>query len=377
MGRSRNQPLFFKSIISLVIMLNMGKLTVVQPLKNSYSNSLRNAVCKISNHSKLNSLNHRKFCTWSLQSTAPGAENEKKVAKRKTSILSRTAKPKPAAPVSNEDSFIVDSNPNKKMNKADQDEMISEYEKSVSRIPTSIKAAKIKAEKEVLPTVKATIPSPFIETIPKKEINTNTEHTNEESELENSQLTTHVTNMAFNSLDVSENTKRAIAEVMKYQNMTQVQVQSIPEIIKGVDAFVKARTGTGKTLAFLIPAIEVLITEKSRFTKAVRSSVRAEGGGGSVNVAPMILVLSPTRELALQIAGEAKSLSTFHRFNVITLVGGTNIESDKRAINKDGGVDIVVATPGQYLFLIYSILYLFSSGSFRISMEIDFVTHGL
>jgi hypothetical protein len=315
MGRSTNQPLFFKVIISLVIMLNMGKLNVVQSLKNSYSNSIRNGVCKFSSYSKLNSLNHRKFTTFSLQSTAPDAGNEKKVAKRKASILSKTAKPKPAAPVSNEDSFIVDSNSNKKMNKEDQDEMISEYEKSVSRIPTSIKAAKIKAEKEAVPTVKAAIPSAaaaFIETAP-KEINTNAEYTNEDSELENSQLTTHVTNMAFNSLDVSENTKRAIAEVMKYQNMTSVQVQSVPEIIKGVDAFVKARTGTGKTLAFLIPAIEVLITEKSRFTKAVRSSVRAEGGGGSVNVAPMILVLSPTRELALQIAGEAKSLSTFHR----------------------------------------------------------------
>lgn len=346
MGRSTNQPLFFKVIISLVIMLNMGKLNVVQSFKNAYSNGIRNGVCKFSSQSKLNSLNQRKFTSSSLQSTAADAENEKKVAaKRKASILSRTAKPKPAAPASDEKSFIVDSNPKKKLNKEDQDDMIAEYTKSVSRIPTSIKAAKLKAEREVSP-IAAAIPSAAAAFIETKSSNTNSVYSNEEAELENSQLTTHVTEMAFNSLDVSENTKRAIAEVMKYQNMTQVQVQSIPEIIKGVDAFVKARTGTGKTLAFLIPAIEVLITEKTRFTKAVRSSVRAEGGGGSVNVAPMILVLSPTRELALQIAGEAKSLSTFHRFNIITLVGGTNIESDKRAINKDGGVDIIVATPG-------------------------------
>jgi superfamily II DNA/RNA helicase len=70
-------------------------------------------------------------------------------------------------------------------------------------------------------------------------------------------LTTSVTTLAFASLDVSANTKKALSEVMKYQYTTPVQSESIPEILQGKDVFVKARTGTGKTLAFLIPAIEV------------------------------------------------------------------------------------------------------------------------
>ena len=71
-------------------------------------------------------------------------------------------------------------------------------------------------------------------------------------------LTTSVTTLAFASLDVSVNTKKALSEVMKYQYTTPVQSESIPEILQGKDVFVKARTGTGKTLAFLIPAIEVI-----------------------------------------------------------------------------------------------------------------------
>ena len=103
--------------------------------------------------------------------------------------------------------------------------------------------------------------------------------------------------------------------------MTQVQAESIPEIIKGNDVFVKAKTGTGKTLAFLIPAIEVLIDEMVKHTKNQRASARADGVGSSSNVAPMILVLSPTRELALQITAEAKVLCAYHKLTCVTLVG--------------------------------------------------------
>lgn len=75
--------------------------------------------------------------------------------------------------------------------------------------------------------------------------------------------------------------------------MTQVQHDSLPEILKGHDVLVKAKTGTGKTVGFLVPAIEVLIKERAR--------VAARGNGGH---APKILILSPTRELAQQIAAE-------------------------------------------------------------------------
>ena len=106
-------------------------------------------------------------------------------------------------------------------------------------------------------------------------------------------------------------------------------------------------TGTGKTLAFLIPAIEVLIREKARHSKGDRAAARE---GSVAGPAPLVLVLSPTRELALQIAAEAKQLCTFHKLGVVTLVGGTNVDTDRRALNRpSGGVDIVVASPGRIL----------------------------
>lgn len=148
----------------------------------------------------------------------------------------------------------------------------------------------------------------------------------------------HVTNVAFDSLHVCENTKKAIATVMKYQFMTPVQQQSIPVVLDGKDVFVKAKTGTGKTLAFLIPAIEVLIRDRARYTDTTNNNKQES---------PLILVMSPTRELASQISEEAKQLCFYHKFRIVTLFGGTNMNSDVKKINQ--GTDIIVATPGRLL----------------------------
>lgn len=74
--------------------------------------------------------------------------------------------------------------------------------------------------------------------------------------------------------------------------MTLVQHASLPEILKGHDALVKAKTGTGKTVGFLVPAVEILLKE------------RAANRGPQ----PRILILSPTRELAQQISTEVSEL---------------------------------------------------------------------
>lgn len=154
----------------------------------------------------------------------------------------------------------------------------------------------------------------------------------------------------FSSLAISANTKRAITEVMKYASMTPVQAAAIPMVLQGNDIVVKAKTGTGKTVAFLVPAIDVLIKERAHHEKNSRSLDRnGQTGNLPTLPRPIILVLSPTRELALQIAEEARSLCTFHGFNVVTLVGGTNAGSDTRALSKPGFVDIVVGTPGRVL----------------------------
>jgi ATP-dependent RNA helicase MSS116 len=155
------------------------------------------------------------------------------------------------------------------------------------------------------------------------------------------------TTLDFSTLQISENTKRALSTVMKFTSMTRVQAEAIPEVLKGNDVFVKSKTGTGKTLAFLIPGIEMLLKELQRHAKDERAAGRGDSSVPS-NASPLLLVLSPTRELAMQIAEEAKTLLTFHRLNVLTLVGGVDVSRDVRALTSKP-FDIIVATPGRLL----------------------------
>ena len=136
-----------------------------------------------------------------------------------------------------------------------------------------------------------------------------------------------------------------------YRYMTQVQHESLPQILKGFDVLVKAKTGTGKTLGFLVPSIEILIKERNKVMLANRASVREQGAGAGNHPQARILVLSPTRELAQQIVQEATNLCTHHKIGTVLLVGGTNMNSDVRALNRigEGHNDIIVATPGRML----------------------------
>lgn len=111
--------------------------------------------------------------------------------------------------------------------------------------------------------------------------------------------------------------------------MTSVQQSSLTYILKGVDCLAKAKTGTGKTLGFLIPTVEAILT------------IKQEGNPVCA------LVISPTRELASQIASEAAALTTFHNMNIVCVVGGTNIKSDINKLKKR--VDILIGTPGRLI----------------------------
>jgi ATP-dependent RNA helicase MSS116 len=145
-----------------------------------------------------------------------------------------------------------------------------------------------------------------------------------------STMKAYASSTKFSSLPIGAETRRALAEVLRYEFCTEVQAQTLPPILSGVDCLAKAKTGTGKTLAFLIPSIEVV--RKARATKP------ADG--------IMALILSPTRELASQIAAEAESLITFlPDLKIRVVFGGTNINADKKAIA--GRVDFLVATPGR------------------------------
>jgi ATP-dependent RNA helicase DDX18/HAS1 len=134
----------------------------------------------------------------------------------------------------------------------------------------------------------------------------------------------------FSALPLTEATQKAIAE-MGYEIMTKVQAKSIPYLLGGKDLIGAAQTGSGKTLAFLIPIIEVL--RKAKF--------HTRNGTGA-------LILSPTRELAMQTYGVCKELLTDSSALTYGLImGGANRKTEAERLRK--GVNIVIATPGRLL----------------------------
>jgi ATP-dependent RNA helicase MSS116 len=123
---------------------------------------------------------------------------------------------------------------------------------------------------------------------------------------------------------------KTITEDLKFDHMMPVQAATLHDLLADrIDCLAQAKTGTGKTIAFLLPAIQTMINKR-----------RSAGSGVS------LLVISPTRELALQIAKEAKSLlQRFPQYKVGVAIGGTNKSTEERVIL--GGCDILVATPGR------------------------------
>jgi ATP-dependent RNA helicase MSS116, mitochondrial len=129
---------------------------------------------------------------------------------------------------------------------------------------------------------------------------------------------------------------RAIREAFKFDRLSKVQAETLPLLAGGGDVFAKAKTGGGKTLAFLIPAIARLV------------ATRAVGRSNAIG----IVIVSPTRELALQILAEAQTLVSFFTpaLRVQAVIGGTNIRSEQNRLAAGSNVcaaDILVATPGR------------------------------
>ncbi|KAG9444333.1 hypothetical protein H6P81_015673 [Aristolochia fimbriata] len=133
----------------------------------------------------------------------------------------------------------------------------------------------------------------------------------------------------FSNLKVSELTMKAIRE-MGFVNMTQIQARSIPPLLEGQDVLGAARTGAGKTLAFLVPAIELLYN--IQFT--------ARNGTG-------VVVICPTRELAIQTHAVAKDLLKYHSQTLGLVIGGAARRGEAERLVK--GVNLLVATPGRLL----------------------------
>ncbi|HYF59275.1 MAG TPA: DEAD/DEAH box helicase [Burkholderiaceae bacterium] len=133
---------------------------------------------------------------------------------------------------------------------------------------------------------------------------------------------------AFAALGLSEPMLRTLAR-LGHETPTPVQREAIPALIEGHDLLVSAETGSGKTGAFLLPAID-------------RLAASPEGRRG----APRVLVLAPTRELALQVE-QAALLYGRHlrRMRTVSLIGGAPFGPQLRRLSE--GVDLVVATPGR------------------------------
>lgn len=140
--------------------------------------------------------------------------------------------------------------------------------------------------------------------------------------------------MTFKELMISEPILKAL-DTKNYLNPTPIQEQAIPVVLKGRDLLGIAQTGTGKTAAFAIPIIQ-------KIDEAIDSGKSKKG--------VKALILTPTRELAIQIADCVNEYSTYTKVRHTVVFGGVNQRTQVDKLRQ--GVDILIATPGRLLDLI-------------------------
>lgn len=167
--------------------------------------------------------------------------------------------------------------------------------------------------------------------------------------------------MTFNELNIAEPILRAICE-KGYDEPTPIQEQAIPVVFRGKDIFGIAQTGTGKTAAFAIPILQELWEEKSRSRNADRTQVDAEPSAaeeslprrkdrrgrshGKDGYRPIrALILTPTRELAMQIDECFADYGKYTGLRHTSIFGGVKQRPQTERLSK--GVDILIATPGR------------------------------
>ncbi len=146
----------------------------------------------------------------------------------------------------------------------------------------------------------------------------------------------------FHDLNLDERIMRGIYD-LGFEYASPIQAESLPITLAGHDIIGKAQTGTGKTAAFLVTVMQKLLTSapQERFASE-----------------PRALVVAPTRELALQIAQDARDLGKHTDLHVMTVLGGMDYDKQRTELSNKV-VDIVVATPGRLLdFLNQKIVYL-------------------
>jgi ATP-dependent RNA helicase RhlE len=135
--------------------------------------------------------------------------------------------------------------------------------------------------------------------------------------------------MSFNDLGLAPELARAVAE-KGYTTPTPIQRAAIPGVLAGRDVLAGAQTGTGKTAAFVLPILQKLATQSGRLPRA--------------------LVLTPTRELAAQVAESAREYGRHVNLRTLVIFGGVSEKPQIEALRS--GCDLLVATPGRLLDLV-------------------------
>jgi ATP-dependent RNA helicase RhlE len=134
--------------------------------------------------------------------------------------------------------------------------------------------------------------------------------------------------MHFTELNLSTPLQQAI-QAMGFEETTPIQAEAIPPGLAGRDIIGCAQTGTGKTAAFILPALERLLRERAKTSN------------------PRVVVLTPTRELTLQVAGHTRELAARTHLRTVAIYGGAGLREQNHQLRR--GVDVVIATPGRLL----------------------------
>jgi len=132
--------------------------------------------------------------------------------------------------------------------------------------------------------------------------------------------------MRFSELNLDTSLQQAISD-MGFEETTPIQEQAIPPGLAGRDIIGCAQTGTGKTAAFLLPALQKLLNEPRKTRN------------------PRVVVLAPTRELVIQVTDQAKTLAAHTQLRIAAVYGGAKMRAQINKLRR--GVDVVIATPGR------------------------------
>ncbi|CAE7384741.1 unnamed protein product [Symbiodinium necroappetens] len=135
--------------------------------------------------------------------------------------------------------------------------------------------------------------------------------------------------LRFSELRLAEAGKQAMREAFQYELLTEIQQKTFESIRSGAEVVARAKTGSGKTLSFLLPCLDRLHEEQA--------------APGEIAV----LVLTPVRELSMQVAAEAEKLAKYYSSSMVCMTGGVRWEEDLEALNAATGAVTLVATPGR------------------------------